>query len=203
MNKQIIKNALILTAFTLVLGLLLGFVYEVTKDPIAKVNEENKKKAFQEVFPKADSFEVLTFDEEEAEKLMADNGYKDTIKDVECTLNKSGSIIGYVITVVAKDGSQGPITFSVGITTEGVVTGYSITDIAETPGLGMKAEEKEFSSQFANKSVDAFVVTKQKATSDNQIEAISGSTITSKAIANGCNAAILFYDTNYGGVADE
>ena len=47
------------------------------------------------------------------------------------------------ITVTAKDGSQGSITFSVGIKNDGTVNGYSITDISETPGLGMKAEEED------------------------------------------------------------
>lgn len=56
---------------------------------------------------------------------------------------------------------------------DGTVNGYSITDISETPGLGMKAEEEDFYSQFENKTVDKFTVVKQKPASDDQIEAIT------------------------------
>ena len=131
--------------------------------------------------------------------MVSNAGYDDTINDVEEAVDASGNVLGYVITVTAKDGSQGSITFSVGIQKDGTVNGYSITDISETPGLGMKAEDEEFYSQFENKKVDAFTVVKQTPSSDDQIEAITGSTITSKAMANGCNAAILYFQNALGG----
>ena len=191
MNKQIVHDALILTAFTLVIGVILGAVYGITKTPIDKANEQTKKEAYQAVFKDADAFNEKEYDADEADKLVADAGYDDTIDDVEEAVDKDGNALGYVITVTAKDGSQGSITFS--------VNGYSITDISETPGLGMKAEEEDFYSQFQNKKVDQFTVVKQKPSSDDQIEAITGSTITSKAMANGCNAAIYYFQNALGG----
>lgn len=200
MNKKIIKDALILTAFTLVLGFLLGIVYEVTKEPIAKVNYEKQQNAFKQVFSNADKFEAVEFDKEEALTLMEENGFKDSIDDVQAALDTSGDVLGYVITVTAKDGSQGTITFSVGIQNDGTVDGYSITSISETPGLGMKAKtDEKFYGQFENMNVDSFVVVKQETTKDGEIEAISGSTITSKAMANGCNAAICYFNTKLEG----
>ncbi|MEE1077867.1 MAG: RnfABCDGE type electron transport complex subunit G [Agathobacter sp.] len=200
MNKKIIKDALILTAFTLVLGFLLGIVYEVTKEPIAKVNYEKQQNAFKQVFSNADKFEAVEFDKEEALTLMEENGFKDSIDDVQAALDTSGDVLGYVITVTAKDGSQGTITFSVGIQNDGTVNGYSITSISETPGLGMKAKtDEKFYGQFENMNVDSFVVVKQETTKDGEIEAISGSTITSKAMANGCNAAICYFNTKLEG----
>ena len=199
MNKQIVHDALILTAFTLVLGLILGAVYGITKPSIDKANEETKKEAYQAVFAEAVSFNQKDFDSEKADAMVADAGYDDTIDDVEEAVDASGNVLGYVITVTAKDGSQGSITFSVGIKNDGTVNGYSITDISETPGLGMKAQEEEFYSQFENKKVDAFTVVKQKPASDDQIEAITGSTITSKAMANGCNAALYYFQNALGG----
>lgn len=200
MNKKIIKDALILTAFTLVLGFLLGIVYEVTKEPIAKVNYEKQQNAFKQVFSNADKFEAVEFDKEEALTLMEENGFKDSIDDVQAALDTSGDVLGYVITVTAKDGSQGTITFSVGIQNDGTVNGYSITSISETPGLGMKAKtDDKFYGQFENMNVDSFVVVKQETTKDGEIEAISGSTITSKAMANGCNAAICYFNTKLEG----
>ena len=200
MNKKIIKDALILTEFTLVLGFLLGIVYEVTKEPIAKVNYEKQQNAFKQVFSNADKFEAVEFDKEEALTLMEENGFKDSIDDVQAALDTSGDVLGYVITVTAKDGSQGTITFSVGIQNDGTVNGYSITSISETPGLGMKAKtDEKFYGQFENMNVDSFVVVKQETTKDGEIEAISGSTITSKAMANGCNAAICYFNTKLEG----
>lgn len=202
MNKKIVHDALILTTFTLVLGLILGIVYGITKDPIDKANADTARAAYQEVFKNAVSFEAYEYDKDEANQIVADGGYKDTIDDIQSALDDSGNTLGYVITVTAKDGSQGSITFSVGISNDGTVNGYSITDISETPGLGMKAEDEEFYSQFQNKAVDAFTVVKQAPSADNEIEAITGSTITSKAMANGCNAAILYFRNKLQGGAE-
>ena len=200
MNKKIVHDALVLFAFTVVLGLILGVVYGITKGPIDQVNYEKTQSAYKQVFEDADSFEEYAdFDTAAAEDLMAQNGYSDDIEAVNTALDASGNPLGYVLTVTAKDGSQGSITFSVGIQNDGTVNGYSITRISETPGLGMKAEEEDFYSQFENKTVDKFTVVKQKPASDDQIEAITGSTITSKAMANGCNAAIYYFQNALGG----
>lgn len=203
MNKKIIHDALILTAFTVVLGFLLGLVYGITKEPIAAAEEAKQQAAYKQVFADADSFEAYEgFDAEKAASVMADNGYSDEIGDVQTAMDKSGNAIGYVITVTAKDGSQANITFSVGIQNDGTVNGYSITSISETPGLGDKAKNEEFYGQFENKQVDSFNVVKQTPSADNEIEAISGATITSKAMTNGVNACITYFHTVLEGGAE-
>ena len=202
MNKRIVHDALILTAFTLVLGFILALVHEVTAAPIEKANLAAAQKAYQEVFTDADSFEAYDFDADEADKLVADAGYSDTIDDVQTALDSNKETLGYVITVTAKDGSQGSITFSVGIKNDGTVNGYSITSISETPGLGMKAEEADFYEQFQGKNVEKFNVVKSEPSSDDEIEAITGSTITSKAMANGCNAALVYFQDKLQGGAN-
>lgn len=200
MNKKIVHDALILFAFTIVLGLLLAIVYGITKEPIEQVNYEKTQNAYKQVFADADSFEAYAeFDADAANSLLTDAGYADEIEDVVAAKDVSGNVIGYVITVTAKDASQSTITFSVGIQNDGTVNGYSITSIAETPGLGMKAQEEAFYSQFENKKVDSFSVVKQTPASDSEIEAISGSTITSKAMANGVNACITYFQNVLGG----
>ncbi len=205
MNKKIVHDALVLFAFTIVLGLLLGVVYGITKDPIEKVNYEKTQSAYKQVFEDADSFvDYDSFDADAAEALMSENGYSDEIESVVEAQDASGSTLGYVLTVTAKDASQSTITFSVGIQNDGTVNGYSITSIAETPGLGMKAQEEAFYGQFEGKNVDSFTVVKSAPTADNEIEAISGSTITSKAMANGVNACICYFqNVLQGGVDNE
>ena len=199
-TKKIVHDAVILTAFTLVLGFLLGLVYEITKKPIADANAAAAQAAYREVFADADSFEALAdFDKAAATEAVVAAGYADTIDDIQVAKDASGTDIGYVITVTAKDASQATITFSVGIQMDGTVNGYSITNIAETPGLGMKVEEESFYSQFQGKLVDAFTVVKSAPAADNEIESISGATISSKAIANGVNAALTYFRSELGG----
>lgn len=194
MNKKIVHDALILTAFTLVLGFVLGLVYGITKEPIAAADTAKAQAAYKEVFETAESFEeYAAFDKEAAASLMEENGFSDEITGVQVAKDGSGSDLGYVITVTAKDGSQANITFSVGIANDGTVNGYSITSIAETPGLGDKAKNPEFSGQFQGKQAEKFEVVKQAPASDSEIESISGATITSKAMTNGVNACMAYF----------
>lgn len=203
MNKKVVHDALVLCAFTVVLALLLGTVYEITKGPIAQVNYEKTQAAYKQVFEDAESFEAYEgFDAEAANALVAEQGYADEIEDAQVAKDADGNVLGYVITVTAKDASQSTITFSVGIQNDGTVNGYSITSIAETPGLGMKAAEEAFYGQFAGKQVDAFTVVKSAPAADNEIESISGSTITSKAMANGVNACIVYFQNVLAGGAE-
>ena len=76
MNK-ILKNTVILTIITLVSGVALGGVYQITKEPIAKAQEEAKQEAYQQVFEDADAFEVLKVDAQEAADAVASAGVDD------------------------------------------------------------------------------------------------------------------------------
>ena len=204
--KQIVKDALILTAITLISGCLLGLVYEITKEPIALAQYNAQQKAYKNVFEKAESFdEYEGFDDKAAAEIVAESGYtENTINGVVVARDALGNALGYVITVTSHAGYGGDITFSVGITKEGVLNGYSITSISETAGLGMKAKEDKFSSQFNEKSEEVFEVVKGTSVKENQIEAISGATITSKAVTNGVDAALAYFRTiSEGGSTNE
>ncbi len=199
-TKKIVHDAVILTAFTVILGFLLGLVYEITKQPIADADAATAQAAYKQVFEDADSFEALEgFDKDAATEEVVAAGYTDSIDDIQVAKDSAGEALGYVVTVTAKDASQSTITFSVGIQNDGTVNGYSITDISETPGLGMKVEEEDFYSQFQGKLVDTFTVVKNTPAADDEIEAISGATISSKAMANGVNAALTYFRAELGG----
>ena len=90
MNK-ILKNTLILTAITVVAGLLLGVVYGVTKEPIARTQENTKQAAFRSVLADADSFETVDgLDTDAAAALLKENGYtSDDIAGGEIHLYKN------------------------------------------------------------------------------------------------------------------
>lgn len=197
MNKKIVHDALILTAFTLVLGFILGVVHEVTKDPIANAQKATEEAAYKVVFEEADSFEAYAdFDAAKAAEIIAASEYPDDeIMGVNTALDASGSPLGYVITVTSHEGSQADITFSVGIQNDGTLKGYSITVISETPGLGVLVQEKDFSSQFENKAEESYTVVKSAPAADNEIESITGATISSRAVANGVNACLVYFRT--------
>lgn len=194
MNK-IVKNAIILTVITLVAGLGLGFVYEITKDPIAQAEDAAKKEAWQQVFPEAslEEFEAIDVDAEIAEQVISDLGIKATVDEV-CTVN--GGDDGYVITTTDKEGYGGNIQITVGITNDGTVNGVSILSISETAGLGMRATEPAFYGQYQGKQTDKFVISKDGGEGE-PIDALSGATITSRAMTGAVNAALAYYQNAF------
>ncbi len=202
MNK-IIKNTLILTAITVVSGLLLGIVYDVTKEPIAQAQERTKQKALQTVLPEASEFTSSNFDEKEAAKILKENGYTDDITEVAEATDKKGKVIGYVINVTSHEGYGGDIEISVGIASDGTVKGIEMLSIGETAGLGMKAKDAEFKDQFRDKKVQKFTYTKNGEKGDDKIDAISGATITTNAVTNAVDSALIYYQTELGGGINE
>lgn len=192
--KNVIKDAMILFAITLVAGLLLGIVYDVTKEPIAAQNEKAKTQACQNVFEEAAGFEAFTeFDVETASTSLSEAGITGVdINEIMYAKDVSGVVLGYVITVTDHEGYGGDIQFSMGITNEGVLNGISLLSISETAGLGMKAGDV-LVPQFANKQVERFSTSKTGSTNDSEIDAISGATITTDAIVNGVNGGLAYF----------
>jgi len=205
--KTIIKDSLILFIITLIGGLCLGYVYDITKAPIAAQAEKTKSAAYEKVFIEKDgsklSSEFLQLDQstyptDDFVSVLALAGIEgNSITDVVCAMDTNNKPMGLVITVVSKEGYGGDIKFTVGIMKDGTVNGISILSISETAGLGMKANTADFQNQFAFKNVDKFKYTKKGATTDNEIDALSGATITTNAITNGVNGAIAAFDYIY------
>ena len=192
-TKSMIKNALILFAITLVAGVLLGLVYQVTKEPIAYQDKLAQDKANQSVFAAASTFDDVALDDAAAAAVVSEyTGV--SIESVKEAKDASGAGLGYVIQVKSK-GYGDFITYTVGITNEGSINGISIIKIAETPGLGMNAE-KVIAPQFVDKAAVIYSVAKNGQVTDpaTQIEAISGATITSKAVTNGVNGAVAYFE---------
>lgn len=186
--RSMLKDALILFAITLIAGLVLGFVYELTKDPIRIQQEKQIQEACQAVFAQADHFEELeyTLSGELAQEL-AEEGV--TTQTAYHALAADGSHLGFVISVTSSEGYGGNITLYLGMEDSGTLNGISILEISETPGLGMRADEV-LTPQFRNKKTDQFTYTKTGSRSDSEIDAISGATITTKAVTNAVNGGM-------------
>lgn len=202
--KELIKNAAILFAITLLAGSLLGFMFEVTKEARGSQMDKQVQEAYKNVFPQADRFESLNFDAGELEDVLNEKGLTPSMEYVSKVVEAFGSedeLAGYIITVVSKEGYAGDIEFAVGINLDGIITGISFLSIKETAGLGMAVKETEFIEQFQNKKVESFVYTKNEPSEDNEIDAVSGATISTNAVTNGVNAAIycFSYITGLGG----
>ena len=114
MNK-IVKNAFILTAITVIAGLLLGVVYGVTKEPIANAKAKAKQEAFQSVLSDADSFETVdNLDTDAASELLKSNGYSsDAIEEVALGKDKSGETSDMSSIVVSMRGMAEDVEISV------------------------------------------------------------------------------------------
>lgn len=193
--KGMIKDALILFAITLIAGLMLGVVNDITKEPIAQQEQKAKNEACQNVFAAADSFEAQELaDSAQIEQVLTDAGISGAdVDELMAAKDASGALLGYVITVTDHEGYGGDIQFSMGITNEGTLNGISLLSISETAGLGMRAGEV-LVPQFADKNVSKFTYTKTGAAADSEIDAISGATITTNAVVNGVNAGLAYFD---------
>lgn len=204
--KNMIKDAAVLLVITLIAGFVLGFVYKITKDPIEKSKEKAKLEAFNEVFSGASDYKDLemSFPKSNADiQLFEEKGFGSvTIDGVYEATSADGVALGYVLNVTTSAGYGGNISFAMGMNMDGTINGISILEISETAGLGMRAEEV-LKPQYANKKVSAFSVTKEGATVDNQIDAISGATITSNALTTAVNGGIYYFNSQLGGGNNE
>lgn len=198
-----IRDSLILFAITLIAGLLLGGVYAITKNPIAKTQEDKKNEAYQAVFTDAAEFTEVT-DAADAQQILADAGYtKDRIDEVKAAMDADGKILGYVMTITSSEAYGGELQLAMGIRMDGTVNGISFLSLSETIGLGMEAKKPEFQEQFAGKQVEQFVYSKTGAAADNEIDALSGATITTNAVTNAVNAGICYAGALGAGSAEQ
>lgn len=201
--SEFIRNTITIFAITIIAGGILGVVYEVTKEPIAIMQQKIKDEANKEVFMLADSFSGSLISEYPVTEEWQASFSGVDITDVISTFDSSDSLMGYVLEVTSHEGYGGDIVFRIGIDLTGSINAVSITSISETAGLGMRAEEI-LVPQFKNRNETLFEVVKGGAAMDNQIDAISSATITSKAITNGVNGALdYFRNVLMGGVGNE
>lgn len=197
MKNTIVKDTIVLFLITLIAGLALGLVHEVTLEPIAAAQEKKANDTYRNIFPEAETFEST--DEmaaliESANADAANWGYGGiSIDDCLEAKDASGNVIGYVVNATSPEGYGGDVQISAGISIEKELRGLGFLSISETPGLGMKATEPEFRDQFAGKDASTAIERIKTGTpTANQFMAVSGATYTSTAVGNALNGAIKF-----------
>lgn len=164
---EIIKPAGILTAICVIVTLLLAVTNALTADKIAE-NAESKAAESRFKVLEADSYSQLD-----------ENGL------VFEAVNENGESAGVVVVTYAS-GYGGQIQVMTGITSDGRVSGVNILEMNETPGLGAKAKESSFLAQYKGSAGSDMSVTKD----GGSIDAISGATITSRAVTQAVNEAL-------------
>lgn len=183
--RDIIKPAATLFITCLIVTLSLAFTYSATKGKIAERAEIDAENARKEVLTGVDLFKEI----KDIESITKGNSGLEPVKKAFKGL-KGSNLIGYVFSSESK-GYGGVIRITVGVDAKGKVTGVKIGESKETPGLGSKASDKPFISQFVDLTPKGpFKVIKNKKSKAEEIEAISGATITSKAVTKAVQAAI-------------
>lgn len=194
------KDIFTLIIITLVAGLAVGFTYEATKGPIEKQKMAVNLSAYQSAFPDAFDFQyednLSTYVDNFGSSFSDKDFGNVTVNETVLAKDSSGNILGFVSSVTTADGYNGNITLAVGIKLDGTVAGVEMIEINETPGFGLLADEPAFKEQYRNKNTDYFVLTKNSKTAENEIDALSGATITSNAVTNAVNASIYFIKSN-------
>ncbi len=181
--KEILIPTVSLFLICTIVTLLLAVTNSVTKPKIAQLQIETANKTKGAVLSVAESFSD--------EKTVDLNGV--TYSYFE-GYDKDSKIAGYVFTTSAK-GYGGDIVTMVGVKADGTISGMDFLSISETAGLGMNADSDDFKSQFVGKS-DRIGLSKNNP-ADNEIQALTGATITSKAVTDAVNIALdLFEEVN-------
>lgn len=179
-NKNVVKEvfnvAIILFVITAVAAAVLASVNKVTAPVIAKNEKKAQFDAMHEVIPGATAFTSIEFKKEE----------NSSVTDVY------ESDAGFAVKV-APNGYGGPISMIVGVDDDLKVAGVKIISQSETAGLGAKCTESEFQMQFRGKTEN--IAVSKNGAKDNEIDAISSATVTSKAVTKGVNDALAVIKT--------
>lgn len=176
--KSIILTTVALTVICAVAAAALGITNMLTEAKIAEVASEAEKQAMTRVVTAADYSEsTVEIDGETYTYYVA--------------LSNEGATSGYVFTTSA-NGYGGEIKVMVGVDTAGVITAIEVLDASnETPGLGQNASKKSFWEQFKGKSGEIKVAKNNPG--ENEVQAMTGATITTNAVKDAVNKALSIY----------
>lgn len=173
--------AVSLTLIALVSSALLGFVYEMTKEPIALSNLNKKLSAIKQVVP---DFTNNPNDE----MFLLPTGEGDSLEVYPA--KKDNEIIGYAVNTYTNRGFSGNIKLMAGFRPDGSIINISVLEHKETPGLGTKMTDPGFKDQFNDKNPSEFELRVKK--DGGPVDAITAATISSRAF---CDAVQRAYNT--------
>ncbi|NLO37488.1 MAG: RnfABCDGE type electron transport complex subunit G [Clostridiaceae bacterium] len=174
--------AIILCVICLVTTGLLSLTYELTRAERTRQSEIAANTNRLALFPDASGFETLSLPD----------GAPAGLSEITRAEDANGQVMGYLF-VASKRGYGGQVPAMVAVDAEGTLVGVRVLGNSETPGLGKKVEQTSFTGQFVGKLADTLFALD---TSNNQLQpldAISGATISSRAVMEAVNTAIEGY----------
>lgn len=182
--REILIPTVSLFLISAVTTLLLAVTNSVTAPKITELQAETENRMKTAVLSSADSFSDALTVQSNGKEYTYYEGY-----------GSDGVLTGYVITAVSK-GYGGDISVMVGVNSDGTVAGIDYLSISETAGLGMNAQKDSFRGQYIGKSGQIEV--SKNSPSGNQIQALTGATITSRAVTAAVNDALKVYEEVHG-----
>ena len=178
-KNDIIKPVAVLLAICIIIPLALSLTNKITKDKIAELDEKNSRETMADLI-EADNFTECEFGENEF-------NYYTAVKD--------GNIIGYLFKTAEK-GYGGDVSVMTAVNTDGTVKSVAILDVSnETPGLGQNAAKESFYSQYADKKSGISLVKNGAESDKNEVNAVTGATITSTAVNKAVNTALKQFES--------
>ncbi|RLD63024.1 MAG: RnfABCDGE type electron transport complex subunit G [Bacteroidetes bacterium] len=178
-KSSLINMVFTLFVITLVASAALGYIYELTKDPISQMKQNKKLQAIKIVVPEfnnnpsADMYKIPTYEGTDS---------------LECyPAKKDGELVGTAVKTYTKNGFGGLVWLMVGFKTDGTINDISVLEQNETPGLGTKMTTAKFKNQFNNKNPEQYKLSVKKDGGD--VDAITAATISSRAFCDAVNRA--------------
>lgn len=173
--RSVLKTGAILLSIGFICTLILSLCNYLTKDRILELTSEKEKQLMVAVLPGAKTFDNVVH--------FSEGAVIDVFEGKD-----NGKTIGYCVKTNTM-GYGGTISMMVGVNKDITVSGVEIISMSETPGLGARANDKKFIGSYKGKTA-GISVNKAGVPGDNEVSAISGATITSKAVTNGVNSAL-------------
>jgi len=171
-------------------GLALGYVYSITKAPIAAAKKAKIENAIREVLPEFDSLSS-------GYTVMAYDGTKPTDSLVFFDAQKDGKWVGTAVNTYTMKGFSGLVKLMIGFKPDGSINKISVLDHRETPGLGSKMTTPKFLNQFDGQNPATYQL---KVTKDGgSVDAITAATISSRAFCDAADRAYKTFKQNKGG----
>lgn len=183
--KNSLKGIITLCLIAAVCGGILGLTYDATKDTIAAI-EKKESLQLDVILPGLNADEP-----KEMNVKLEENGPISSAYEVY----SKGELVGHAI--ISNAQGMGHLKMTVGITKDGKIGGLKIVSHAETPGIGDIVEKESFMGRYKEKSVDKELkIVKTTPSAENEVEAVTGATITSTGVTKAVNEAIKFYKEN-------
>lgn len=175
-KNDIIKPVAVLLAICIIIPLALSLTNRITKDKIAELDEKNSSETMASLI-KADKFTEEEFKDGENEFT-----YNLALKD--------GEIVGYIFKTAEK-GYGGDVSVMTAVNVDGTVKSVAILDVSnETPGLGQNAAKESFYTQYEGKTSGISLLKNGADSAKNEVNAVTGATITSTAVNKAVNTAL-------------